>query len=226
MILLIDNYDSFVYNLYQLVGSMRPDVTVMRNDALTCDDIEALAPDAIILSPGPGRPADAGVCIPAIKRFAGRIPILGVCLGHQAICEAFGGTVGYARELMHGKVSTVERTRESALFSGLPDAFPVARYHSLAADERTSPENLRVTARTADGEVMAVEDAARRVFGVQFHPESIMTPDGATIAANFLSLVPSEKAGANACSSGKVGADTRPNGEGSANAYPSAGAPC
>ena len=103
MILLIDNYDSFVYNLYQLVGSMRPDVTVMRNDALTCDDIEALAPDAIILSPGPGRPADAGVCIPAIKRFAGRIPILGVCLGHQAICEAFGGTVGYARELMHGK---------------------------------------------------------------------------------------------------------------------------
>lgn len=226
MILLIDNYDSFVYNLYQLVGSMRPDVTVMRNDAFTCDDIEALAPDAIILSPGPGRPADAGVCIPAIKRFAGRIPILGVCLGHQAICEAFGGTVGYAKELMHGKVSTVERTRESSLFSGLPNAFPVARYHSLAADERTSPENLRVTARTADGEVMAVEDAARRVFGVQFHPESIMTPDGAVIVANFLSLVPSEKAGANACSSGKVGADTRPNGEGSANVYPSAGAPC
>lgn len=216
MILLIDNYDSFVYNLYQLVGSMRPDVTVMRNDALTCNDIEALAPDAIILSPGPGRPADAGVCIPAIKRFAGRIPILGVCLGHQTICEAFGGTVGYAKKLMHGKVSTVERTRESTLFSGLPNAFPVARYHSLAADERTLPGNLRVTARTADDEVMVVEDAAKRVFGVQFHPESIITPDGAVIVANFLSLVPngkaganacpSEKAGANACSSGKVGA--------------------
>ena len=216
MILLIDNYDSFVYNLYQLVGSMRPDVIVMRNDALTCNDIKALAPDAIILSPGPGRPADAGVCIPAIKRFASRIPVLGVRLGHQAICEAFGGTVGYAKELMHGKVSTVERTRESVLFSDLPNAFPVARYHSLAADERTLPENLRVTARTADGEVMAVEDAARHVFGVQFHPESIMTPDGAAIVANFLSLV----------QNGNTGIDAPPNGKAGANAYPNAGALC
>ena len=204
MILLIDNYDSFVYNLYQLVGGMRSDVVVMRNDALTCDDIEALAPDAIILSPGPGRPSDAGVCIPAIKRFAGRIPMLGVCLGHQAICEAFGGTVGYAKELMHGKVSAVERTRESALFSGLPDTFPVARYHSLAADARTLPKHLRVTAETADGEVMAVEDADQRVFGVQFHPESIMTPDGAAIVANFLSLVPN--ANANTSSQTNAGA--------------------
>ena len=204
MILLIDNYDSFVYNLYQLVGNVRPDVTVMRNDALTCDDIEVLAPDGIILSPGPGRPADAGVCIPAIKRFAGRIPVLGVCLGHQAICEAFGGTVGYAKELMHGKVSAVERTRESVLFSGLPNAFPVARYHSLAADARTLPKHLRVTAETADGEVMAVEDADRRVFGVQFHPESIMTPDGAAIVANFLSLV--SNANATASSQANTGA--------------------
>lgn len=206
MILLIDNYDSFVYNLYQLVGSMRPDVIVMRNDALTCDDIEALAPDAIILSPGPGRPSDAGACIPAIKRFAGRIPMLGVCLGHQAICEAFGATIGYAKELMHGKVSTVERTRESILFSGLPDAFPVARYHSLAADGNALPKHLRITAKTADGEVMAVEDADQRVFGVQFHPESIMTPDGAAIVANFLSLVP--------------------NGNTSASSNSNAGAPC
>lgn len=226
MILLIDNYDSFVYNLYQLVGSMRPDITVIRNDALTCDDIEALAPDAIILSPGPGRPADAGVCIPAIKRFAGRIPVLGVCLGHQAICEAFGGTVGYAKELMHGKVSTIERTRESVLFSGLPNAFPVARYHSLAADERTLPGNLRVTARTADGEVMAVENTARRVFGVQFHPESIMTPDGAAIVANFLSLVANKTVGPNACSSGKAAGSIRPNGKSSGSTYPNAGAAC
>lgn len=190
MILLIDNYDSFVYNLYQLVGGMRPNIKVVRNDALTCDDIEALAPDALILSPGPGRPADAGVCVPAIKRFAGKLPIFGVCLGHQAICEAFGGTVGYAKQLMHGKVSQVHAEPESALFAGLPDVFPVARYHSLAADEHTLPEALRVTARTADGEVMAVEDAAQRVLGVQFHPESVMTPDGAAIVRNFLALVP------------------------------------
>lgn len=192
MILLIDNYDSFVYNLYQLVGSMQPDIKVVRNDALTCDNIEALAPDALILSPGPGRPADTGVCVPAIKRFAGKLPIFGVCLGHQAICEAFGGTVGYAKQLMHGKVSQVLAEPESALFAGLPDVFPVARYHSLAADERTLPEALRVTARTADGEVMAVEDATRRVYGVQFHPESVMTPDGAAIIRNFLALVPNE----------------------------------
>lgn len=189
MILLIDNYDSFVYNLYQVAGAIRPDISVVRNDALTCDDIAATAPDALILSPGPGRPADAGVCIGAIRRFAGRIPIFGVCLGHQAICEAFGGTVGYAKQLMHGKVSQVEAVPDSVLFTGLPERFPVARYHSLAADEATLPPRLRVTARTADGEVMAVEDAAARVFGVQFHPESVMTPDGAAMIANFLALV-------------------------------------
>ena len=190
MILLIDNYDSFVYNLYQVAGALRPDITVVRNDALTCDDIAAAAPDALILSPGPGRPADACMCIPAIRRFAGRIPILGVCLGHQAICEAFGGTVGYAKQLMHGKVSQVRTEPGSVLFASLPEHLPVARYHSLAADEATLPANLRVTARTDDGEVMAVEDAPARVFGVQFHPESVMTPDGAAMIANFLALVP------------------------------------
>ena len=193
MILLIDNYDSFVYNLYQVAGALRPDITVMRNDALTCDDVAAMAPDALILSPGPGRPADAGVCIPAIKRFAGHLPIFGVCLGHQAICEAFGGTVGYAKQLMHGKVSQVLAAPGSTLFSGLPAAFPAARYHSLAAAEESLPANLHVTARTAEGEVMAVEDAAAQVFGVQFHPESVMTPDGAAIIRNFLALVPGGK---------------------------------
>lgn len=190
MILLIDNYDSFVYNLYQVAGALRPDITVVRNDAMTCDDIAAAAPDALILSPGPGRPADAGVCISGIRRFAGRIPILGVCLGHQAICEAFGGTVGYAKKLMHGKVSQVRTEPGSVLFAGLPESLPVARYHSLAADEATLPANLRATARTDDGEVMAVEDAPTRVFGVQFHPESVMTPDGVAMIANFLALVP------------------------------------
>ncbi len=186
MILLIDNYDSFVYNLYQMAGAMHPDLRVVRNDALTCNDIEAMGPEAIILSPGPGRPADAGVCIEAIRRFNGRIPLFGVCLGHQAICEAFGGTVGYAKELMHGKVSQALAAPDSKLFAGLPAAFPVARYHSLAADEDSLPDCLRVTARTADSEVMAVEHVSAPTFGVQFHPESVMTPDGAAIIANFL----------------------------------------
>ena len=186
MILLIDNYDSFVYNLYQMAGAQHPDMRVVRNDAITCDDIEQLAPEALILSPGPGRPADAGICIEAIKRFAGRIPIFGVCLGHQAICEAFGGTIGYAKELMHGKVSQVEADASCALFAGLPSRFDVARYHSLAVRPDTLPACLRATARTADGEVMAVEHASMPVFGVQFHPESVMTPEGARIIGNFL----------------------------------------
>ncbi|RDB63821.1 aminodeoxychorismate/anthranilate synthase component II [Gordonibacter sp. 28C] len=188
MILLVDNYDSFAYNLYQMAGAVRPDIQVVRNDAVSLDDVAALAPDALILSPGPGRPEDAGVCMEAVERFAGAVPILGVCLGHQAICAAFGATVGYAKELMHGKVSPVETTGESALFAGLPRTFPVARYHSLAVDERTLPPGLRVSARTADGEVMAVEHRELPVFGVQFHPESVMTPDGAAIVGNFLAL--------------------------------------
>lgn len=189
MILLIDNYDSFVYNLYQMAGAIRPDIRVVRNDALTLDGIAALAPQAIMLSPGPGRPEDAGVCIPVIREFAGRVPILGVCLGHQAICAAYGGTVTYAKELMHGKVSQVHAETKSVLFAGLPQAFPVARYHSLAAAEDTLPTELRVTARTSDGEVMAVEHRDLPVYGVQFHPESVMTPDGAAMLANFLALV-------------------------------------
>ena len=188
MILVIDNYDSFVYNLYQMMGAVDPDIEVVRNDAVTLDAIERLAPTAIVLSPGPGRPADAGVCEEACRHFAGRIPILGVCLGHQAICEAFGGRVGYAKRLMHGKTSRIRPEAGSALFAGMPGEFAVARYHSLAAIEDELPGCLRVTARTADGEVMAVEHREFPVFGVQFHPESVMTEGGDRMLRNFISI--------------------------------------
>lgn len=186
MIVLIDNYDSFSYNLYQLIGGIRPDLTVIRNDRFTVEDLRAMAPEAIFLSPGPGRPADAGICEDAIRALAGEIPIFGVCLGHQAICEAFGGTVSYARALMHGKVSEVTPLPGSRLFRGMEAPFPAARYHSLAAVEDTLPDCLRVTARTEDGEIMAVEHRDYPVCGVQFHPESVMTPDGEQIIRNFL----------------------------------------
>ena len=188
MILLIDNYDSFSYNLYQLAGFFRPDTEVVRNDAVTLEEIAEMEPEAIILSPGPGRPENAGICIDVIRRFAPEIPILGVCLGHQAICTAFGGHVGYAKELMHGKVSTVKADADSRLFAGMK-SFPVARYHSLAAEEETLPACLKITARADDGEVMAVEHTEYLTFGVQFHPESVMTPDGKRIMGNFLALV-------------------------------------
>ena len=173
MILLIDNYDSFSYNLYQLIGAVEPDIKVVRNDECTLEEIAEMKPEAIILSPGPGRPEDAGICIPVIKEFAGKIPILGVCLGHQSICEAFGGTVSYAKELMHGKKKLMYKTGESQLFKGLPDTFAAARYHSLAALKDTLPAELKVTAESEDGEVMAVEHTKYPVFGVQFHPESV-----------------------------------------------------
>lgn len=192
MILLIDNYDSFSYNVYQLIGAAAAaggeEVQVVRNDALTTEDIADLHPAALVLSPGPGRPADAGVCEAAIKAFAGQIPILGICLGHQAICEAFGGRVGYAKQLMHGKVSEITLEPGSRLFRGLPERIPVARYHSLAAAEPL-PDCLRVTARAADGEIMAVEHGEYPVYGLQFHPESVMTPHGAQIISNFLEAV-------------------------------------
>lgn len=189
MILLIDNYDSFSYNLYQLVGSVEPDITVIRNDACTLEEIESMRPEALIFSPGPGRPADAGICIPAIRFFTGRLPMLGVCLGHQAICEAFGGTVSYAGELMHGKQKKMFRTGNSRLLEGLPETFCAARYHSLAALEETLPRELQVTARAEDGEVMAVEHTKYPIAGVQFHPESVMTPDGKRITENFIRMV-------------------------------------
>lgn len=187
MIILIDNYDSFSYNLYQLVGALRPDLRVIRNDACTVEELRAMAPEAVFLSPGPGRPADAGICEEVIRRLAGTVPIFGVCLGHQAICEALGGQVSYARQLMHGKVSMVTPEPDSRLFRGFDRPFPAARYHSLAAVEAALPACLRVTARTEDGEIMAVEHREYPVCGVQFHPESVMTPDGAAVIRNFLS---------------------------------------
>ncbi|ODA41127.1 aminodeoxychorismate/anthranilate synthase component II [Desulfosporosinus sp. BG] len=186
MILLIDNYDSFSYNLYQLIGSINPDIKVIRNDELSISEIEALAPEAIILSPGPGRPADAGVCVETSRHFAGNVPVLGVCLGHQSICEAFGATVSYARELMHGKQSKIKIETGCPLFAGLPETIAGARYHSLAAIEDTMPTELKVIARTDDGEIMAVKHRDYEVYGVQFHPESILTPQGRTILVNFL----------------------------------------
>ncbi|WP_432626511.1 anthranilate synthase component II [Brotaphodocola sp.] len=188
MIVLIDNYDSFSYNLYQLVGSIDPDIRVVRNDQITVEELEKCHPRAIILSPGPGRPEDAGICIEVVQKLGAKIPIFGVCLGHQSICRAYGATVGYAKELMHGKVSEISLDPESRLFAGLDDTIPVGRYHSLAAEEETMPEELVVTARTEDGEIMAVEHQTSPVFGVQFHPESILTPDGRTILENFLRL--------------------------------------
>lgn len=186
MILLIDNYDSFSYNLYQLIGEINPDIKVIRNDEMTVEEIEKLAPQFIILSPGPGRPEDAGVCIDVVKQLGKTSKILGVCLGHQAICTAFGATVGYAKELMHGKQSICDIDGNSPIFNGLGSKLTVARYHSLAAAEETMPECLKVIAKTQDGEIMAVKHKNMDIYGLQFHPESIMTPDGKTILKNFL----------------------------------------
>lgn len=186
MIALIDNYDSFSYNLFQLVGSIEPEIQVIRNDALSVEELEALKPAGIILSPGPGKPSDAGICIDVVKQLGGKIPILGVCLGHQAICEAYGATVSYAKELMHGKQSISTLDQKDVLFKECPEKAPVARYHSLAAVEETMPECLKVTARTEDGEIMAVSHKEYAVYGVQFHPESIMTPDGKQMLKNFI----------------------------------------
>ena len=186
MIVLIDNYDSFSYNLYQLLGEIQPDVRVVRNDAVTVGELSLMSPEALVLSPGPGRPESAGICEGAVRELTGKLPILGVCLGHQAICEALGGTVGYAKRLMHGKASLAELEASCPLFAGLPQRIEVGRYHSLAAEEESLPPCLSVTARTDDGEVMGVMHAEHPTFGLQFHPESILTPDGAAIVANFL----------------------------------------
>ncbi len=188
MILLIDNYDSFSYNLYQLVGSINPDIKVIRNDAASVDEIKEMSPDSIIISPGPGRPENAGICIDVVKELGGKIPILGVCLGHQAICASYGATVSYAKKLMHGKQSDTKIDVSCPLFKGLDNVIPVARYHSLAVIESTMPDCLVPTAKADDGEIMAVRHRDYDVYGLQFHPESIMTPDGNRILSNFLNL--------------------------------------
>lgn len=185
MNLLIDSYDSFSWNLFQLAGTIEPDIRVIRNDEMTAEEIRALRPDHIILSPGPGRPEEAGVLIDAVRKIHD-IPILGVCLGHQAVCRAFGASVTYAGRLMHGRQSEVRLDTDCPLFAGCPESVPAARYHSLAADAATLPPELKVTALADDGEIMAVQHRKYPIYGVQFHPESVMTPDGERMLRNFL----------------------------------------
>lgn len=189
MILLIDNYDSFSYNLYQAVGQIRADVSVVRNDVLTVSEVEQLSPDAIILSPGPGRPEDAGICMELVEKLTGKVPILGVCLGHQSISKALGGVVSYAGRLMHGKTSIAEVDTDSQIFRKLETPIQVGRYHSLEVVKEKLPDCLRITAQTNEGEIMAVEHSKYPVYGLQFHPESILTPDGLQIIKNFLEVV-------------------------------------
>ena len=188
MILIIDNYDSFTFNLYQFVGSINEDVLVRRNDKITVEEIAKLNPSHIILSPGPGYPKDAGICEEVLQNLKGRFPIMGVCLGHQAIGEVFGGTVAPAPQLVHGKQSKIMIKGKCKLFEGLQESFPAARYHSLVVEKAGLPEELIVTAETEDGEIMAVKHRDHEVYGVQFHPESIMTPDGMQIIKNFLEI--------------------------------------
>jgi len=188
MILLIDNYDSFSYNLVQLAGSINPDIRVIRNDELTVPEIEEINPSHIILSPGPGYPKDAGVCEDVVRCLAEKVPILGVCLGHQAICEVYGAEISHARHLMHGKKSTISLDNRCRLFQGLPRSIDGARYHSLAARKETLPDQLQIIAEDKTGEIMAVKHEKYEAYGVQFHPESILTPLGHVVLENFLNI--------------------------------------
>lgn len=194
MVLLIDNYDSFSYNLVQLIGEILEEqgaceknrIQIIRNDEWTVEDLNSFELSHIILSPGPGRPCDAGICEDVIRSYQGKVPILGVCLGHQAICEVFGGEITYAKTLMHGKQSHVRLDTTDVLFKNLPEQVLVARYHSLAVKKETIPKELVVTAMTQDGEIMAVRHRDVSVYGVQFHPESVLTPNGKEMLVNFL----------------------------------------
>ncbi len=184
-LLMVDNYDSFTYNLVQYLGELGQDVHTVRNDAITLEEIERLAPERIVISPGPCTPNEAGISVPLLRHFAGRLPILGVCLGHQAIGAAFGGRIVRARELMHGKTSLIEHTGKG-VFKGLPSPYTVIRYHSLAIERASLPDCLEVTATTADGEIMGVRHRELPIEGVQFHPESILTEHGHALLRNFL----------------------------------------
>ena len=192
MIFMIDNYDSFTYNLFQYFGMLGGEVEVARNDEVSIDDIEGLAPSALVISPGPCRPEDAGISMEAIRRFSGTLPILGICLGHQAIAAAFGADVVHAKRLMHGKVSTVSSDGKS-IYAGISNPFQAMRYHSLAVAPESVPECLEVTARSEDGEIMGIRHKEHLTEGVQFHPESIMTPVGKRLLKNFLSLARGQK---------------------------------
>ncbi|PXW92127.1 anthranilate synthase component 2 [Streptohalobacillus salinus] len=189
MILLIDNYDSFTYNLYQYMGELGEDVKVVRNDAISLEEIHAINPEAIVLSPGPGAPVDAGICIDVIKEHGESIPILGICLGHQAIGEAYGATIIHAKRVMHGKQSKITHHQQD-IFAGLTDPIEVMRYHSLVIDPTTVPETLTITATALDdGEIMAIKHHQLPIYGMQFHPESIGTLDGLTLLSNFFSTI-------------------------------------
>ena len=185
MLLVIDNYDSFTYNLVQYFGELGAEMKVIRNDELTVDEIESLAPDKIVISPGPCTPNEAGVSVEVVKRFGGKIPILGVCLGHQSIAQAFGGDVVRADRLMHGKTSMMEHDGKS-VFRGLPQPFEATRYHSLIVQKDTLPDCLEITAWTQEGEIMGLQHKEHEIHGVQFHPESILTAEGKNLLANFL----------------------------------------
>ncbi len=185
--LMIDNYDSFTYNLVQYLEQIGIPVTTIRNDALSVQDIENLAPEGIVISPGPGRPCDAGVSLEVIRHFSGKIPLLGVCLGHQSIAEAFGGNIISAKRLMHGKTSMVTADG-SGIFAGMSKPFQAMRYHSLAVDRESLPDCLTVTAESEDGEIMGLRHKTHLTEGIQFHPESIMTPVGKRLLRNFVKL--------------------------------------
>jgi anthranilate synthase/aminodeoxychorismate synthase-like glutamine amidotransferase len=188
MLLMLDNYDSFTYNLVQYLGALGADVQVHRNDAITVDDVARLAPSQIVVSPGPCTPNEAGICVPLIRRFAGEIPILGVCLGHQAIGQAFGGRIVRAQRVMHGKLSPVAHDGRG-VFAGIPSPFAVTRYHSLAIERESVPDELEVTATADDGEIMGVRHRRFAVEGVQFHPEAILTEHGMDLLRNFLAAM-------------------------------------
>lgn len=188
MIILIDNYDSFSYNLVQLAGSIREDIQVIRNDEMTIEEIKALKPSHIIISPGPGYPVDAGICEDMVKELKGQVPILGICLGHQGICEAFGASIVLAKQLMHGKQSKINIENTNPIFLGLPPVILAARYHSLIAKNETLPEELQIIAQDDNGEIMAVKHKEYDIYGLQFHPESILTPDGYVMMKNFLAI--------------------------------------
>jgi anthranilate synthase component 2 len=187
MLILIDNYDSFTYNLYQYLAELGADVRVLRNDAVSLDQIEVLAPERIVISPGPGTPAEAGISTALVQKFAGRVPILGVCLGHQCIGEAFGGRVRGAGEIKHGKLSSVQHDGRG-VFQGLPNPFEAIRYHSLAVQPESLPECLEITAQSESGVIMGVRHRRFAVEGIQFHPESIMTLPGKDLLRNFLAM--------------------------------------
>lgn len=188
MILMIDNYDSFTYNLYQYFGTFTEDIQVVRNDKITIEEIEQMNPDKIVISPGPKSPKEAGICLEVIGHFAGKKPILGICLGHQCIGEAFGATVSYAKKIVHGKQSTIN-FEPKGIFQGIEGPIGVARYHSLAIIEDTMPDCLEILAKTEDGEIMAVKHKQYPVIGLQFHPESIYTQHGKRMIENFVNHI-------------------------------------